>query len=87
VSARLPVLGIVPDWHADGLCQQVDPELFFPPKGESAEPAKSICRGCPVRQKCLNWSLQKREPFGVWGGLSEPERRRVLSGKQRLAAA
>ncbi|MFG2165545.1 WhiB family transcriptional regulator [Micromonospora chersina] len=87
MTARLPHRGDVPDWHADGLCQQVDAELFFPERGQSAEPAKSICQRCPVQRDCLNWSLAKREPFGVWGGLSEPERRRVLSGKQRLAAA
>ena len=87
MSARLPVLGVVPEWHADGLCQQVDPELFYPERGQSAEPAKDICRRCPVKDKCLSWSLAKRERFGVWGGVSEPERQRLLSRKNAAVAA
>jgi hypothetical protein len=68
-------LTAVPDWHADGLCQQVDPELFYPEKGETAKPAKAVCDRCDVRDKCLQWALDNDEKHGVWGGKTEKERR------------
>lgn len=64
-------------WRAGALCAQVDGDLFFPEKGESALPAKRVCAGCPVRAECLAEALARPERFGVWGGLSEPERRAV----------
>jgi len=66
-----------PGWMADGLCAQVDPELFYPEAGESNREAKRVCGGCEVRVKCLAYALAHRERFGVWGGLSERERRRM----------
>lgn len=69
-------------WRKDALCQQVGhPELWFPETGESAEPAKSVCRNCPVRQLCLQFALDRREIHGVWGGATEPERR-ALRGEE-----
>ncbi|MDQ5874483.1 MAG: WhiB family transcriptional regulator [Actinomycetota bacterium] len=53
-----------------------DPDLWFPERGRSAEPAKRICARCPVREECLEWALQ-HEDFGVWGGLSAQERKRT----------
>lgn len=72
-----------PAWTADALCAQVDPELWFPDKGGSTREAKRVCNGhgdrsaCPVRDGCLAWALDHDERFGVWGGLSERERRRI----------
>lgn len=68
-----------PAWMAEGLCSQTDPEAFFPDKGESTRAAKDVCRGCPVAAECLDYALANNERFGVWGGLSERERRRLQS--------
>lgn len=64
-------------WQADGLCRGLDPELFFPTRGEDAAPAKEICADCPVRNDCLEHALANHENFGVWGGASERERKRI----------
>ena len=62
-------------WRERGLCAQTDPEAFFPDKGGSTREAKRICAGCEVRAECLEWALTNDERFGIWGGLSERERR------------
>ncbi len=62
-------------WPDRALCAEVDPELFFPDKGESPRPAKRVCASCEVRAECLQDALDRRESFGIWGGLSERERR------------
>lgn len=64
-------------WQDLGECQYTDPGLFFPEQGGSVRAAKRICRGCAVRVQCLEYALENREAFGVWGGLAERERRRV----------
>lgn len=64
-------------WQADALCAQTDPEAFFPEKGGSTRDAKRICEGCDVRAQCLEYALQNDERFGIWGGLSERERRKL----------
>jgi len=64
-------------WQADALCAQTDPEAFFPEKGGSTRDAKRICQSCEVRAQCLEYALQNDERFGIWGGLSERERRRL----------
>jgi WhiB family redox-sensing transcriptional regulator len=61
-------------WMADGLCSQTDPEEFFPEAGERSDAAKQVCRGCPVRERCLEYALAEGIPFGVWGGMSAAER-------------
>lgn len=66
------------EWKVGGLCAQTDPEAFFPEKGGSTREAKAICRGCEVRHECLWTALESRERFGIWGGLSERERRYLL---------
>ena len=64
-------------WQADALCAQTDPEAFFPEKGGSTRDAKKICTTCEVRSECLEYALQNDERFGIWGGLSERERRKL----------
>ncbi|MFV0435573.1 MAG: WhiB family transcriptional regulator [Leucobacter sp.] len=64
-------------WQADALCAQTDPEAFFPEKGGSTREAKRICESCEVRAECLEYALENDERFGIWGGLSERERRRL----------
>ena len=68
-------------WQEQALCAQTDPETFFPEKGGSVKPAKRVCMACPVRAECLEWALETGERYGIWGGLSERERRKVK--KQR----
>jgi WhiB family redox-sensing transcriptional regulator len=58
-------------------CLQADPETFFPEKGGSTREAKRICAQCTVREQCLDYALEHDERFGIWGGLSERERRRL----------
>ena len=53
------------------------PEAFFPEKGGSTREAKRICLGCEVKDSCLEYALANDERFGIWGGLSERERRRL----------
>lgn len=64
-------------WQTDALCAQTDPEAFFPEKGGSTRDAKRICTTCDVRDRCLEYALQNDERFGIWGGLSERERRKL----------
>ena len=69
--------GAEPAWQDRALCAQTDPEAFFPEKGGSTREAKRVCRGCEVRAECLEYALAHDERFGIWGGLSERERRRL----------
>ncbi|WP_456868684.1 WhiB family transcriptional regulator [Geodermatophilus sp. SYSU D00766] len=74
-------------WRLDALCAETDPEAFFPEKGGSTREAKRVCAGCSVRTECLEFALANDERFGIWGGLSERERRRVrLERRERLSA-
>lgn len=67
-------------WQVKALCKETDPELFFPEKGGSTREAKGVCVGCEVKAECLEHALKSGERFGIWGGLSERERRRVARG-------
>ena len=64
-------------WQERALCAQTDPEAFFPEKGGSTRGAKKVCVGCEVRSECLEYALANDERFGIWGGLSERERRKL----------
>lgn len=64
-------------WQDQALCAQTDPELFFPERGGSTREAKRICRNCEARAKCLEYALEHDEQFGIWGGMSERDRRRL----------
>src|SRR6476659_3288531 len=68
------------DWRHKAACLDKDPELFFPigntgPALLQIEEAKQVCRGCSVKDACLQWALEAGQDHGVWGGLSEDERR------------
>ena len=65
------------EWQERALCAQTDPEAFFPEKGGSTREAKRVCLSCEVRVECLEYALANDERFGIWGGLSERERRRL----------
>jgi WhiB family redox-sensing transcriptional regulator len=64
-------------WQDKALCAQVDPDLFFPERGDSTLPAKRICARCEVRAECLDAALARGERWGIWGGLSEHQRRQL----------
>jgi WhiB family redox-sensing transcriptional regulator len=66
-------------WMRDGLCvtQDLPVEVFFPTRGQNVDMAKAICAPCPVRTECLEYALDGGEHFGIWGGTSERERRRI----------
>jgi WhiB family transcriptional regulator, redox-sensing transcriptional regulator len=80
-AAATPTCGR-PDWRVGAACRDADPELFFP-DGEvpsaraQVKAAKLICRGCPVSATCLSWALANGQEAGIWGGLTEAERRRL----------
>src|SRR6201995_5607221 len=71
-------------WQGKANCLGVDPDLFFPERGASTKEAKEVCRGCVVKDECLEYALQNGEKFGIWGGMSERERRRIR--RQRAQA-
>ena len=75
------------NWRSIGLCRGSDTLVFYPPSDDDslAEEAKMICGMCAVRQPCLEFALTTREKHGVWGGLTERERRRVLRQRRRSA--
>lgn len=66
-----------PDWQERALCAQTDPEAYFPDKGGNGQDAKKTCQRCEVRVECLEYALDNGERFGIWGGLSERERRKL----------
>jgi WhiB family transcriptional regulator, redox-sensing transcriptional regulator len=65
------------DWQDRALCAQTDPDAFFPEKGGTVKEAIRVCQGCEVRAECLEDALERNERFGVWGGVSERERRKL----------
>lgn len=80
----------LPAWIADAPCSQADPELFFPEAHESRANvalAKRVCAACPVRQECLEWALARGEKFGIYGGLTTTQRRKVSRQRAKDSAA
>jgi WhiB family redox-sensing transcriptional regulator len=77
---------LLPDWRNDAACiEHAGRVNFFPARGESAHEAKAICAGCRAREECLEYALESKVAFGVWGGLSERERRQVRRERHRAA--
>jgi WhiB family redox-sensing transcriptional regulator len=72
---------------ADAHCTQSDPEAWYPEVGSSPRPAKKICLGCPSIAPCLQWALDHDEKWGVWGGTSYMDRRRLKAAEAQAAAA
>jgi WhiB family redox-sensing transcriptional regulator len=72
-------------WDNEAACQSTDPDLFFPTGHLSEQTAQRICRSCPVRTQCLEFALDARLEHGVWGGLTENERRSLRRSRQRKA--
>ena len=72
-------------WRELAACRGADLDLFFPGRGESAEPARRVCARCPVREPCLDYALRHGIVHGIWGGLAERDRRALRS--RRVGAA
>lgn len=72
-------------WKTKGQCRDVDPDVFYPHDEQGVEVAKKVCRGCSVSRACLEFALNNHEDYGVWGGASERERRRIAK-RRRLAS-
>jgi WhiB family redox-sensing transcriptional regulator len=73
------------DWKLKAACRNLDTSMFFPDTEADADAAKDVCAQCPVREACLEYALATRQHDGVWGGLTESERRRVR--RRRSATA
>jgi WhiB family redox-sensing transcriptional regulator len=92
---RLPALiAELWDWRLHGSCRVQDPDVFFHPEHERGPTrrnrdiaAKAVCLDCPVLQRCREHALQTREPYGVWGGLTERERDAIHVGSADFPAA
>jgi WhiB family transcriptional regulator, redox-sensing transcriptional regulator len=78
----MPVLDR-PRWQSLAFCAGLNPDMFFPERGEAVKEAKAVCRGCPVRSDCLEFALASSEKFGIWGGMSERERRMERRARRR----
>jgi WhiB family redox-sensing transcriptional regulator len=79
------------DWRHRAICRDEDPELFFPvgtsgPALLQIAEAKTVCRRCPVVTECLTWALESGQDAGVWGGMSEDERRALKRRNARTRA-
>ena len=73
-------------WQDLANCRGADPDLFFPERGASTRTAKGICRECSVRTECLEFAIVSSEKFGIWGGLTERERRKIRRERAAIAA-
>jgi WhiB family redox-sensing transcriptional regulator len=74
-----------PAWQDAASCATADPEAWFPePGGHDGEMAKAVCRSCPVKRECLEYAMARNEQWGVWGGLSELERRTLKRQRRKL---
>ena len=66
-------------WRERAACRGTDLDVFSPERGQTASPARLVCARCPVRQPCLEYALSNRITYGIWGGLTERERRPLQS--------
>ena len=76
-----------PEWISEGRCRGMDPKVFFPTDGTGVQEAAAICRTCPVQEPCLEYALVNRIQHGVFGGVSERGRDRLLRERRRASAA
>jgi WhiB family redox-sensing transcriptional regulator len=72
-------------WQEDAACRNADPDLFFSNDEASQQAALSLCAACPVRRECLEHALATREPYGIWGGTDEHERKRISRSRRHAA--
>ena len=88
MSALTSAAAVSSTWKARAACRGLDPELFFPGQGESPAAAKAVCATCSVRTQCATAAtFDRAERHGVWGGLTERDRRRLRQARRRQQAA
>ncbi len=75
------------NWQDYSNCLGIDPDLFFPERGASTKEAKEACKACVVREECIEYALETGQKFGIWGGMSERERRRMRRQRALSLAA
>ncbi|HET9442453.1 MAG TPA: WhiB family transcriptional regulator, partial [Acidimicrobiales bacterium] len=75
------------NWQAEAACRDIDTNLFFPESEAAVAPALAVCAGCPVRDECLDFALRTRQDDGIWGGMTEADRRRLRRRIRRSVAA
>src|SRR3954449_804067 len=82
------------DWQLEGACRRTNPDVFFHPEGERGPPrrnrdeaAKAVCLTCPVLNECRTHALAVREPYGVWGAMTEDDRERIYAGLAPVPSA
>lgn len=93
--SRLPgPVSVLWEWQLDGSCRRENPDVFFHPEGERGQArrnrdsdAKAVCLSCPVLQRCREHALRVREPFGVWGAMTEFEREATYAAAPCFPAA
>lgn len=86
-GAAGPVLAAGREWMDLALCAEIGGDPFFPEDGSSAGPARQVCRRCEVEEECLAYALRHGERYGVWGGKSERDRRRITAARRRESPA
>ena len=79
MERQLASVDLTADWEDSALCRTVEADIFFAPGGTQEHRAKAVCRSCPVRWDCLAYALAHKVEHGVWGGLTDRERRRILN--------
>lgn len=72
-------------WQQEAACHDADPEQFFSSDEDKQSAALALCAACPVRSECLEHALSTREPYGIWGGTTEHERKRIARQRRRAA--
>jgi WhiB family redox-sensing transcriptional regulator len=72
-------------WRQRAACRGLDADIFYPVSDDDAYHAQAVCNACPVRQPCLEHALTFREREGIWGGLTERERRRLIRQRRKTA--
>jgi WhiB family redox-sensing transcriptional regulator len=80
-------MGLDQEWQEHASCRTIPVELFFPLVEQEAEDAKTVCQACLVRDQCLEFAIAAGERFGVWGGLTPPERRSLVAKRRARARA
>lgn len=72
------------DWHGDARCADIpDADIFFPERGASTTKAKAICNGCTVKAECLQYAVDNKMDFGLWGGMGAKQRRMMWSDEPK----
>lgn len=75
------------EWQEQARCKGRNSAVFYPQRGVPTASARALCKECPVKAECLSYALENDERFGIWGGLSERERRKLQRERRRIAVA